>query len=207
MCKHAVSIHDISIHPLLHPLPADRSLSSLMHLPQGLYQNHGYTTGTHVAKRSKGQPHPLPADQQVKGGGGGGGSNGLVYATTHNLPIIMTFNAQKNKFSTTNKKKKSPYRGKGEVDHTHPPPVALLPRLAHCSKIGWPSPTTLSLTPTCPIKNIYNNILMCKKCNFDTQNVLNLHTLHTSPPPARSLCSLTLAPVENSWQHHCYKRS
>ena len=71
-------------HPLPHP-PPDRSLCSLT-LP--LYQNHGYTTGTDVAKRHKGQPHPLPVDRQVPKKNVQQQQNAILKDFSKNLPTV-----------------------------------------------------------------------------------------------------------------------
>ena len=112
-------------HPLPHP-PPDRSLCSLT-LP--LYQIHSYTTGTdvHVAKRHKGQPHPLHVDRQVQKWGRG--SRGLVYAATHSLPCIMTFNVQKCNFERFFKHLPTE-SGKGEGENTPTPSPRSLCSLA-----------------------------------------------------------------------------
>ena len=63
----------------------------------------------------------------------------MVYATTHNLPIIMTFYVQKRMPFWYTNFQNSPYRGKegGGLypTYTLPRSVALLPRFAPCSKI------------------------------------------------------------------------
>ena len=62
---------------------------------------------------------------------------GLVYATTHNLPVIMTLNEQKHAILIHELKKKSPYRWGGD---TLPRSVALLPRFSPRGQILPPSP-------------------------------------------------------------------
>ena len=64
------------------PTPSTRSVAAM--LPHfALYQIHGYTTGTDVAKRRTGQPHPLPVDRQVQKGGGGVGN--------WSMPLYITY--------------------------------------------------------------------------------------------------------------------
>ena len=48
----------------------------------------------------------------------GGIYRGLVYATSHNYPLIMAFNVQENAVFIHEFSKKSPYHGRGK----HPPP-------------------------------------------------------------------------------------
>ena len=62
---------------------------------------------------------PPPIDRSKKMGKGG--SKGLVYATSHNRPLIMTFNVQKRPFWYTKFPKNLPIVGGGHPLPTPPP--------------------------------------------------------------------------------------
>ena len=150
----------------------------------------------------------------------------------HKLPLIKDLMCKKMPFSDTNFEK-SPYRGRGKPPPTPSPrSVALLPRfgppltnpgcttvtgIAKGTKGHAPAPLDwskiifqkkggvgdwyMSLHITNPLIMPFN----VQEMSFSYTNFQKISLPH--PPPSRSLRSLTLAPVDTSWLHHCYWNS
>ena len=110
-------------HPLLARSLAP-SLCSLALAPR--WQILAYTSVTGVAKGGGGAQGPMP-HPVYRSKNGKGGVRDWLYANSHNLPLIMTFNVQKKGEFWYTIFKKSPYRGRG----TPPPLCRFTPSLWH----------------------------------------------------------------------------